>query len=66
MPVVIHEQFKLDPENLDTGFQPNQGKELTTEAILESMAKLKQRPEIGELSKLIRESGQYLKGDGNA
>lgn len=66
MPVVIHEQFKLDAENLDTGFQPNQGKELTTDAILESMARLKKRPEIGELSTLIRESGQYLKGESDA
>lgn len=66
MPTVIHDDIKFDPERIDTGFQPNHGQELTTEAILQSMAELDARPEMNKLFELIRESGQYAKGKQNA
>lgn len=67
MPTIIDcEQWDFDPDRLDTGFQPNSGDSMTTQAILDSMAELEQRPEMKELVKLIRQSGQYAKGKNNA
>ena len=43
MPTVIHDEIKLDPERMETGFQPNHGQELTTEAILKSIRSVCQR-----------------------
>ena len=56
MPTVIHDEIKLDPERIETGFQPNHGQELTTEAILKCLAELDARPEMSELFELIRRS----------
>lgn len=66
MPQVIHDNINFDPEKIDTGFQPNHGQELTTEAILASMEALDKRPEMKKLFELIKQSGQYTRIGDNA
>lgn len=67
MPTVIEcERWDFDPEAIDTGFQPNTGETLATQAILESMDSLRKRPEMKELVSLIKNSAQYAPGRKNA
>lgn len=48
MPTVIHDGILINPQSIETGFQPNHGVELTTESILQSMKELDDRPEMAE------------------
>lgn len=66
MPTVIHDGIPIDPQRIETGFQPNHGVELTTESILGSMKELDARPEMGELFQLILQSAQYVRGKKDA
>lgn len=66
MPTVIHDGIPIDPQRIETGFQPNHGVELTTESILQSMKELDARPEMDVLLQLIRQSAQYISGKKDA
>lgn len=66
MPTVIHDGILINPQSIETGFQPNHGVELTTESILQSMKELDDRPEMDELFSLILQSTQYTRGNQDA
>ena len=67
MPTVIPaSNWHFDPDKIDTGFQPNHGHELTTDALLRSMEEINARPETDELFRLIKESDQYACGRNHA
>lgn len=62
MPTIIPaDQWDFDPQSLDTGFQPNHGQELTTEAILASMEEVENREEMKTLDSLLKESPFHMK-----
>ena len=66
MPTVIHDGILINPQSIETGFQPNHGVELTTESILQSMKELDDRPEMDELFSLILQSTKYTRGNQDA
>ena len=63
--VIPADRWDLDPDRLETGFQPNHGSQLTTKSILRSMDEINARPETDEFFRLIRESSQYAPGKDN-
>ena len=60
--IIPADKWNFDQAKINTGFQPNNGCVLTTEAILESMKEINSRPETKEFFDLIKKSDQYITG----
>lgn len=62
MPTIIPaDLWEPIPDRLKTGFSPNHGQPLTTEAIIASMDEVDSRPEMHRLDEMMMTPPDYLK-----